>query len=323
MKKSVNRCTFTQKLNVMFFTCLIAFISLTANSQQAVWLDADTGNEVDDVYAILRLLEDKSVSVAGISSAHFNNPDLLVFEKWNQYPTSGISSLDISQQLNEDILKKLGRTDVGCYIGADRQIGRAWGGYEPRDSEAARQLAAYVKSMPEGRKLDVISLGALTNVASAIILYPEIIPRIRCYILGARYEASTGVWDKNEFNIRNDLNAFDYLLNNKEVDLTIMPITTVLSYRFRKDDTFARLQKDNPAHKLLIDRWEETEPGSRVRVLWDLGLVEAYLKPEYVKIEHRPAPPENGSREVKVYTSVETNKIFDDFWIFMERLKKI
>ena len=321
MKKSINKHVFTKKINCFILTCLLTAISLSANSQQAVWLDADTGNEVDDVYAILRLLEEKSVSIAGISSAHFNNPDLLVFEKWNQYLTTGISTIDISQQLNEDILSILGRKDVGCYKGADRQIGRAWGGFEPRDSEATKQLAAYVKSMPEGEKLDIICLGALTNLASAVILYPEITPRIRCFVLGARYDASTGVWDKNEFNIRNDLNAFDYLLNNKEVDLTIMPITTVLQYRFKKDETFARLKKEIPSHKLLIDRWEETEPGSKERVLWDLGLVEAYLKPEFTKIENRLPPPENGSREVKVYISVEAGKLFDDFWAFMARLK--
>ena len=319
MKKSINRHELTQKIKSFTSLLLFTTISLSTYSQQAVWLDADTGNEVDDVYAILRLLEEKSVSVAGISSAHFNNPDLLVFEKWNQYTSEGISTIDISQQLNEDILSTLGRKDIGCYKGADRQIGRAWGGFEPRDSEATRKLAAYVKSMPEDKKLDVICLGTLTNLASAVILHPEIIPHIRCFVLGARYDASTGVWDKNEFNIRNDLNAFDYLLNNKEIDLTIMPITTVLSYRFKKDETFARLQKDIPSHKLLIDRWEETEPGSKERVLWDLGLVEAYLKPELTKIENRLPPPENGTRKVKVYISVEADKLFDDFWDFMAR----
>ena len=322
MKKSITRCTFTQKINGLFSTCLLLFISLSAYSQQAVWLDADTGNEVDDVYAILRLLKDPSVSVVGISSAHFNNPDLLVFEKWNQYPTSGISTIDISQQLNEMIVSQLKRTDIGCYKGADRQVGRSWGGFEPRESEAAQQLAAYVKSLPAGEKLDIICLGALTNIASAVILYPEIIPHIRCYLLGAQYNASSGIWDKNEFNIRNDLNAFDYLLNNKDIDLTVMPITTALPYQFRKDETFSRLQKNTPSHRLLTDRWEETEPGSKTRVLWDLALVEAYLKPEYVKTEHRPTPPENGKREIKVYISIETDKLVADFWAFMDRLEE-
>ena len=304
----------------LFFLGLFGCVFLSSYSQkQAVWLDADTGNEVDDVYAIIRLLNEASVTVAGISSAHFNNPDLLVFEKWNQYPTPGISSIDISQQLNEDIVRQMERTDVICTKGADRQIGRAWGGNEPRDSETVQKLVDYIKSMKPGEKLDIICLGAMTNLASAVILHPEIIPNIRCYLLGAQYNASSGVWNKNEFNVRNDLNAFDYLLKNEKVDLTIMPTSTASPYRFRKDETFSRLQKDIPSHHLLKNRWEETEPGSRQRVMWDLALVEAYLKPEHVKIEDRPVPPENGNRKVKVYISIEADKLYDDFWEFINQ----
>ena len=302
----------------LFFVSLSLCVFLSSYSQkQAVWIDADTGNEIDDVYAIIRLLNESSVSVAGISSAHFNNPDMLVFEKWNQYPTSGISSINISQQLNEEIVRQMGRTDIVCVKGADRQIGRAWGGVEPRGSEAVQKLVDYVKSMPPGEKLDVICLGAMTNLASAVILHPEIIPNIRCYLLGARYNASSGVWDKNEFNVRNDLNAFDFLLSKENIDLIIMPITTASPYRFRKDETFSRLQQDIPSHHLLKNRWEETEPGSRQRVMWDLALVEAYLKPEYVKIEDRNVPPENGNHKIKVYISIEADKLYDDFWNYI------
>ena len=303
----------------LFFAGLFLCVFLSSYSQkQSVWIDADTGNEIDDVFALIRLLNEPSVSVAGISSAHFNNPDLLVFEKWNQYPMSGISSIDISQQLNEDIVSQMGRTDVVCPRGADRQIGRAWGGFEPRESEAVDRLVSCVKSLRPGEKLDVICLGAMTNLASAVILHPEIIPDIRCYLLGAQYNASSEVWDKNEFNVRNDLNAFDYLLKNESIDLTIMPITTALPYGFKKNETFARLPKDIPSHLLLKNRWEETEPGSMQRVMWDLALVEAYLNPADVKIEDRLVPPENGSRKVKVYISIEADKLIDDFWKFID-----
>ena len=301
---------------VGLFVCL--FVS-SYSQKQKVWIDADTGNEIDDVYAIIRLLNEPAVSLVGISSAHFNNPDLLVFEKWNQYQTAGISSIDISQQLNEEIVREMGRTDVLCVKGADRQIGRAWGGFEPRNSEAVTKLVDFIKSMKPGEKLDIISLGAMTNLASAIILHPEIIPNIRCYLLGAQYDALTGAWNKNEFNIRNDLNAFDYLLNKDGIDITIMPITTALPYIFRKNETFSRLQKDIPSHRLLKNRWEETESGSKQRVMWDLALVEAYLKPGNIKIENLPVPPENGNRKVKVYISIEADALFDDFWRYIDK----
>lgn len=59
------------------FLALSFFVSCFAQKRK-VWIDADTGNEMDDLYAITRILMDTSVEVAGISSAHFNNAELLV-----------------------------------------------------------------------------------------------------------------------------------------------------------------------------------------------------------------------------------------------------
>jgi purine nucleosidase len=52
----------------------------------------------------VRLLAEPSVDVVGLSSAHFNNADLVTFDMWNQYLTKGIKTVAISQQLNEEIL---------------------------------------------------------------------------------------------------------------------------------------------------------------------------------------------------------------------------
>lgn len=298
----------------------LSFCSLLSSQKQIVWIDADTGNEMDDVYAITRLLADTTVNVAGLSSAHFNNPDLLVFEKWNQYQTKNICTVEISQKLNKDMLKILDRSDIPCLLGADRQIGRAWGGYEPRVSVAIEKLVSVVKGLGSGEKLDVICLGALTNIASAIILYPEIIPHITCYMLGAGYDSQTGVWNKNEFNIRNDLNAFDYLLNNAGIDLVIMPITTALSYRFNRDDTFSKLKGNHPVRNMLKGRWLETNPDDKERVLWDLALVEVYLKPQYGKMERVLTPLENTRREICVYTQIDENVMYEDFWAILSSL---
>lgn len=56
----------------------------------------------------------------------------------------------------------------------------------------------------------MLTLGPLANIASVVILAPDILPNIKVYALGAQYNPKTKVWDKSEFNIRNDLNAFDY-----------------------------------------------------------------------------------------------------------------
>jgi purine nucleosidase len=108
---------------IRFFSLLLLLCCTSGFAQrQKVWLDADTGNETDDVYAIVRLLAEPSVDVVGLSSAHFNNADLVAFDKWNQYPTKGIKTVAISQQLNEEILWAMHKESIPHPLGADRQI---------------------------------------------------------------------------------------------------------------------------------------------------------------------------------------------------------
>jgi inosine-uridine nucleoside N-ribohydrolase len=289
--------------------------------KQKVWIDADTGNETDDVYAIVRLLNDTTIKLIGLSSAHFNNPDLLAFKKWNQYNTIGINTVAISQLLNEEILRLSYKLNLAHPLGADRQTGRAWGGYEPRVSKASAGIIDAVKMLKPGEKLDVICLGALTNIASAIELDTSIAPRLRCFLLGARYYSGEKYWDKNEFNIRNDLNAFDYLLNNSGVDLTIMPITTAAGYRFERDALYAEFEGRSPVLNYMKKRWQETNPDDKVRTLWDVAMAEAYLKPSLVKIESALTPPENTPRYIRVYTKIDEQSLKEDFLGVVKKLK--
>jgi inosine-uridine nucleoside N-ribohydrolase len=300
-----------------YFILIFAFTILIFNSfaqKQKVWLDADTGNEMDDLYAIVRLVKEPSIELVGLSSAHFNNPDLLVFKKWNAYNTNGLNTVKDSQHLNEQILKALGKINIPHPMGADRQIGRAWGQEDPRDSKAAQGIIQAVKSLPEGQKLDILTIGAMSNLASALILAPEIKSRIRCFALGAQYDPATGVWNKNEFNIRNDLNAFDYLLNLEGLDLTMMCLQAAHPLQFQREDTYNRLDENIAAEKILENRWREQNPQDAIRVMWDLALVEAYLNPSLAKIETVNTPPENRQRKIKAYSKIHEKELAEDFW---------
>jgi purine nucleosidase len=296
------------------FCCLKGF-----TQKQKVWLDTDTGNEMDDLYAIVRLLKDTSVDIAGISSAHFNNPDLLVFEKWNGYYTKDLNTVAESQRLNELLLKALNLSHIQHPMGADRQVGRAWGQQDARPSPAATGIINAVKNLLPGEKLDILTLGALTNMATALLLAPEIIPRIRCYSLGAKYDTKTKVWDKSEFNIRNDLNAFNYLLNLDGFDLIIMPLQTAFPLQFNRDQTYNSLNENIPVEKILEDRWKEQNPQDTTRVMWDLALVEAYLQPKFSTIGTAYTPPENKKRKIKVFMVINKKELDTDFWTMLKK----
>jgi purine nucleosidase len=299
---------------------LIFFQSFSTFAQkQKVWLDSDTGNEIDDLYAIVRLLKEESIEIVGLSSAHFNNPDLLVFEKWNAYDTKSLNTLEESQRLNELILNTMDLAHIPHPKGADRQIGRAWGGIEPRDSPAVQEIIITVKSLNEGEMLDILTLGALTNVASAILIAPEILPHIRVFSLGARYNQMTKAWSKNEFNIRNDLNAFDYLLDLKDFDFTVMPLETAAPLQFDRKETFDKTDDNIPLEKILADRWREHAAESETRIMWDLALVQAYLLPQYTEILMVNSPAESKSFTVRIFSKIDKEALVEDFWINMKK----
>ena len=300
---------------------LLLGLGLAAFAQRPpVWVDADTGNEIDDLYALVRLLNEPGLNLVSLSSAHFNNADVVAFSNWNQDRTANMHTVNISQQLNEELLRTMGRLAVPHPLGADRQMGRAWGGREPRDSPAARQLIAAVKQLPARQKLAVVCLGALTNVASAIALDTSIARQLTCYALGARYNLREQYWNKSEFNIRNDLNAFDSLLDNPLVELVVMPLEVAQPYRFKRDSLYAQLNSAVSVQRLLRNRWQETEATSAERTLWDLALVEAFLKPQFSTTTLVRTPPENTRRTIRIYTHLQEGPLRKDF---MDNLKTI
>jgi inosine-uridine nucleoside N-ribohydrolase len=293
---------------------LTLFVHATFAQKQQLWLDADTGNEMDDLYAIVRLVKEPAIELVGLSSAHFNNADLLVFDKWNGYQTKGLNTVKESQRLNKQILKALKRLDIAHPMGADRQIGRAWGQQDARPSAASGAIIAAAKALPAGEQLHVLTLGALTNIATALMQAPEIVPKIKVFSLGAKYDPATKVWNKSEFNIRNDLNAFDYLLNLPLLDFTLMPLEAAFPLQFQREDTYGRLDESLPIEKILKARWREHNPGDAKRVMWDLALVEAYLRPDLSRMETVSTPPENKQRTIRVYTSLDEQALSEDFW---------
>lgn len=301
----------------------VVLLTTAFGQKQKVWLDADTGNEVDDVFAIVRLLwAADQKEIVGLSSAHFNNADLVAFEKWNQYTTPGINTVRISQGLNEAILTTMGLSNLPHPMGADRQMGRAWGGFQPRSSAATTELLGVIRALKPTEKLDILTIGATTNIASLIALDSTVKAKIRLYSLGGGYDPVQKAWNKNEFNVRCDLNAYDFLLNQTGLDWTLMTINTAAAYRVERDDFFKKLADDRPTEQLMERRWQETEATSTARILWDVALVQAYLRPNLAEIISVPPPPENQSQSVKIWSKIDAKGMYDEFWQQVERHRK-
>ncbi|MDR3717203.1 MAG: nucleoside hydrolase [Bryobacteraceae bacterium] len=279
-------------------------------SKRKILLDSDTANEIDDLYAITRALLEPGFQVLGLSSAQWNT---------RLSPPDTVAE---SQKLNTEILRLMGRQEIPAPMGSEMIMGKPWGGDEPRDSPAARLMIREARAMPSGAKLTIVNTGAVTNVASAIKLAPDIVPRIAVYLMGAHYFADRKVWNKDEFNVRNDLNATNFLLNAEGLELHVMPANVCGKLVFPQAETLRQLQGQGGIWDYLAARWLSFSPESEQWVMWDLALVEALARPGLAKEAQFRTPPENVQRDVFVYTDIDAAAMQSDWWRMAEAAQK-
>ncbi|TWT68467.1 family 16 glycoside hydrolase [Crateriforma conspicua] len=271
-------------------------------------LDCDTANEIDDLYAIVRMLHQDQFQVLGLTST-----------QWLHY-LGDPDSVQASQRMNEELLRRMRRDDLPTPMGSEEPMGKPWGGTDPKDSPACQFIIEQARSIPDDKSLIVVCTGATTNLASAIRMAPEIAPKIKCYCMGFRYDESTGAWNKSEFNVRRDLNAADFLLSHPEVEMHVMTATLSQAYKFDQKDSFRRQSQMGPVGAYLTEAWTRRFPDSQKWVMWDLALVEAMLHPEMANEKQVPGPPENGGRPIWVYDRIDVDAMRDDFWNTVQRL---
>ena len=279
-------------------------------------LDADTANEMDDMYAVAQAVLDPQAELLLLTAAHFNNTEIVTKGRWHAYDMDGFDTLTASQDENEALLAALG-SDVPALPGAPEMIGYSWGYFDGApvpEGPAIDAIIAAARALPDGERLKVLSVGPLTNVAAAIIKAPDIISKLDLWWLGTKYDVSARVWNKNSFNARNDINALDYLLDREDVALTIMPGMVARELMFSRDRSFACLgTTDLPAASILRDRWDFVSAGEEW-TMWDLALTLAVTHPEWATIEARPAPPENVRETVRVVTAIDAAAMEAHFW---------
>lgn len=298
----VIRAIFILAIVVSIVVTIVTYAKKTKRPQEiSMIIDSDSGNEIDDLYAITLALIDPKIDIKGLSSA-----------QWNIHPRGGDSSVYESQRINEELLRLHGKSDIPHPLGANDQCGY-WGDTKAIPSPAAQFIIDEVKKLDYGDKLNVVTLGAVTNLASAIQMDTTIIPKVRWYGMGLKYDDRYRVWDKNEFNVRNDLDGMDYLLNREGLETHIMTATTARSYTFDQTETFDLLRRRGPKWDYLVSRWKDLYPASKTWVMWDVALIHAIMNPDLVTEKEIWTPDENLHRRIFVYTWLDETKMLREF----------
>ena len=291
----------------------------------AMWLDADTANELDDLYAVAQVIADPHIRLDGLSSSHFNNTEIGTKDRWHQYDVAreldrGLGTVEASQRENALLLALMGRGDIPAPVGTTEMIGYSWGYFDGApvpDAPAVDAIIAYARAASPGEKANVAAVGPLTNVAAALIKAPDIAPLMRVWWLGAGWE--NGVWNKNRFNVRNDLNAADYVLDRDDVELVMMPTQTARALMFARERTLPRLSAmGHPLTDHLHDRWAFVGAQGEW-TQWDMALTLAMAHPEWATVERVPAPPENARDAVLVVTAIDSDAMESHFFDVLEQ----
>jgi inosine-uridine nucleoside N-ribohydrolase len=270
-------------------------------------IDADTANEVDDLFALVGAMSSERLEIRGISSAQFHIS-----------PLASDSTVLESQEINERLVELANRNDIPLPIGSNFPLRSKT---EAQRSPASDFIIQEAMAMKENEKLNLVILGSCTNVASAILQEPRIIPKIKVYYLGIWHDPEKNTFDKKEFNSGNDTLAVNILLDTPNLDLTIMSATTSQHLVFEKEIVDQHLKGKSELGDYLVDRWESynrwwtrDDPEKKRWIMWDVAIIEALIHPEWTKVEEFWTPEENTRRKVKIYTSIETELMEEDFW---------
>ena len=163
-------------------------------------INTDAKNEADDQYAIVHALLSPTIDVRGLIAAHFGH------ERSQR-------SMEDSREEVDLLLRLLGRTgDVRVANGA---AGRLENESTLIDSDGSQLIIAESKLAGDGDPLFVAFLGPLTDMASAILLDPEIVQRnvIVIWIGGPGYGVDPS-YPGIEFNLRNDIAAANVVFDS-------------------------------------------------------------------------------------------------------------
>ena len=241
-----------------------------------VLLDTDTYNEVDDQFAVVHaMLSPDRISLEAICAAPFHN---------NRSDGPG----DGMEKSYDEIIRLLDRLGISdrerVYKGSDRYLPSRT---EPVESEAARKMVELSKA--GDAPLYVTPIGAITNVASAILMDPSIIERIVVVWLGGQ---STHASSAREFNLRQDVPAAQVVFDCG-VPFVQIPCRGVSSHLLT---TIAEMDRYVKPHgdigKFLFETFEtyRKHQFARSKEIWDISATGWLIDADWVPSMVVPSP---------------------------------
>lgn len=227
-------------------------------------LDTDAYNEIDDQYAIAYMLKsDDKLNIKALYAAPFYNSN-------SESPSDGMYR---SYEEIKNILTLAGRKDLidVTFVGSTEYLANE---NTPVQSDAANHLVSLAKNYTAQEPLYVVAIGAITNVASALLIDPSIAESIVVVWLGGHsLELGAG-----EFNMKQDIAAARVVYNSGVPYVQLPCMGVVSEFRISEPELDYWLVGKNPLCDYLAqhtknaaNRYAKGKPWTRV--IWDVTAV--------------------------------------------------
>lgn len=241
-------------------------------------LDTDTYNEVDDQFALCySLLSRERLNVQAVYAAPF-------FNDRSSGPEDGM------EKSYDEIVRLLGTMNLqsqGFVFKGSRSY--LPGEDTPVISPAAEDLVKKGMAMPEGELLYVTAIGAITNVASALLMEPRLVEKICVIWLGGH----PLTWPTaREFNLMQDVKAARVILNSG-VPFILVPCMGVASHLTASiPELEAFLGGKNEMCDALVKLFSEytDDPFGWAKEIWDVSIIGLLVNPDWAPMTVEPSP---------------------------------
>lgn len=245
-------------------------------------LDTDTYNEIDDQFAMVQaLLSPDRLEVLAVYACPFHN-------KRSDGPGHG---MELSYEEILRVLERLERPSAGfAFRGVTEYVGFE---KRPRQAEAVDHLIGLARASSADDPLYVVAIGAISNVASALLKAPEIADRMVVVWLGG----NAPHWPKSfdplaSFNLRQDVGAGQLLLDSG-VPVVYVPASGVTSHlRSNVPEIEKYVEPHGAIGAFLAGRFKDYSDDHKgwSKEIWDMAAVGWLLNPDWAPSVLMPTP---------------------------------
>lgn len=281
-------------------------------------MDTDAYNEIDDQFAISYLIKhQEKFKIKGFCAAPFLNARVSTVSEGMRKSYEEI--LNLLSLTNNDELKSIVFKGSEDYLKDE---------HTPIHSDASAFIANHANEYNQERPLYIIAIGAITNIASAILQNPEMINRcVVIWLGGHAIHCNNGA---NEFNMRQDIAAARVVFDSG-IPLVMLPckgvVDRLLTSKYELEHWLSG--KNKLCDYLFLHTVEEAESYAKdrpwTRVIWDISAVawllnenNRYMKDKLISC---PVPEydkhyafDDNRRLIKYVYEINRDAIFEDLF---------